>query len=91
MLPILRTGEAIIVGESVSLPIRCLVKPPPLSERPDSLDPEVVARGSEIKDGFSSPGGWNQKRDPADYTSVVRQWRSQSSEYIHRRSEDTET
>ena len=83
MLPILRTGEAIIVGESVNLPIRCLVKPPPIGERPDSVDPSVVVRGSAIKEGFSGPGGWNQVRDPADYTPVVRQWRSQSSDYIH--------
>ncbi|MBC2601015.1 hypothetical protein J3R74_000560 [Puniceicoccus vermicola] len=91
MLPILRIGEAIIVGESVSLPIRCLVKTPPVSERPDSLDPAVVARGSEVEDGFSVPGGWNQKRDPVDYIPVVRQWRSQSSDYIHAVEEETTT
>ena len=28
MLPILRTGEAIIVGEAVSLPMRTLIDPP---------------------------------------------------------------
>ena len=32
MLPILRTGEAIIVGEAVSLPIRTIIAPLPLIE-----------------------------------------------------------
>ena len=41
MLPILRTGEAIIVGEAVHLPVRTLIDPPPANRRPDSSDPVV--------------------------------------------------
>lgn len=84
MLPILRTGEAIIVGEAVSLPIRTLVEPPAKDRRPDSADPRVVVRGSLQMDGFEGPGGWNQKRDFPVYAAVVRQWRRQSHIYEHK-------
>ncbi len=80
MLPILRTGEAIIVGEAVSLPIRTLIDPPPKDRRPDSADPRVAVRGSlnPDADGYDGPGGWNQRRDrPQDYPAVARQWRQQ--------------
>jgi uncharacterized protein len=82
MLPILRIGEAIIVGEAVSLPVRTLITPPPLNRRPDSADPLVVVRGGEI-DGYEGPGGWGQQRDPVDYRPMVRQWRKQSPHYEH--------
>ncbi len=78
MLPILRTGEAIIVGEAVNLPVRTLIDRPTFKRRPDSSDPKVVVPGSEA-DGYESPGGWNQKRDPSDYAEAVELWRSQSS------------
>lgn len=68
MLPILRTGEAIIVGESVPLPMRALINLP--RSRPDSQDPSVV--GNEI------PGGWDRPREPSDYSEVARVWRSQN-------------
>jgi DNA helicase HerA-like ATPase len=84
MLPVLRTGEAIIVGESVSLPVRTMVDPPPKNRRPDSVDPHVVARGSADVDGFDGPGGWNQKRETSDYAAVVEQWRKQSPHYVHK-------
>ncbi len=83
MLPVLRTGEAIIVGEAVSLPIRTLIEPPAKNRRPDSVDPRVAIRGSLEKDGFEGPGGWNQKRDRPDYAAMVRQWRKQSPYYEH--------
>jgi len=83
MLPVLRTGEAIIVGEAVSLPVRTLISPPPLNRRPDSVDPLVVVRGNEIE-GFHGPAGWGQARDPADYAPMVRQWRKQSPHYEHK-------
>lgn len=41
LLPSLRIGEAVIVGESISIPSR--VKLPLQSPRPDSSDPDVVA------------------------------------------------
>jgi hypothetical protein len=89
MLPILRTGEAIIVGEAVSLPIRTLIDPPPKDRRPDSADPKVVVRGSLQKDGFEGPGGWNQRRDKSEYSAVIRQWRKQSPHYEHKPASDT--
>lgn len=83
MLPILRTGEAIIVGEAVSLPVRTLIEPPAKDRRPDSTDPRVAIRGSLEKDGFEGPGGWNQKRDKQDYAAMIRQWRKQTPYYEH--------
>ncbi|MDP2259947.1 MAG: ATP-binding protein [Caulobacter sp.] len=76
MLPILRTGEAIIVGEAVNLPIRTLIARPNPSRRPDSSDPKVVVPGDE-EQGYEGPGGWNQDRGPSDYAEAVELWRSQ--------------
>jgi hypothetical protein len=83
MLPTLRTGEAIIVGEAVSLPIRTMIDPPSKNRRPDSGDPRIVVRGSLLVDGFDGPGGWNQIRDTPDYQAVVRLWRKQNPNYEH--------
>ena len=89
MLPVLRTGEAIIVGEAVSLPIRTLITPPVASRRPDSEDPKVVVRKKRDNDkssaeGFEGPGSWVQGRDPTDdYSVMVKQWRSQNPRYLH--------
>ncbi|UWU75569.1 ATP-binding protein [Bradyrhizobium huanghuaihaiense] len=77
MLPILRTGEAVIIGEAVNLPIRTLINPPSNSRRPDSADPKVVVAGSKA-DGYEGPGGWNQKQDPANYSEAVELWRRQN-------------
>ncbi|MBX9811258.1 MAG: ATP-binding protein [Burkholderiales bacterium] len=84
MLPVLRTGEAIVVGEAVSLPIRTLIEPPSKDRLPDSVDPRVAVRGSLSKEGFDGPGGWNQRRDNPDYAAVVRQWRKQDARYEHK-------
>lgn len=85
MLPVLRTGEAIIVGEAVSLPVRTLITPPPLNRRPDSADPRVVVRriADQGQMAFEGPAGWGQPRDPADYAAMVEQWRKQSPHYEH--------
>lgn len=83
MLPILRTGEAIIVGEAVSLPVRTLISPPPLNRRPDSEDPSVVER-RDADGGYQGPAGWSQLRDPPNYVPMVRQWRKQSHHYEHK-------
>jgi len=83
MLPILRTGEAIIVGEAVSLPIRTLIDPPDKNRRPDSGDPRVVVHGDANKEGYEGEGGWAVPRHAEDYTIVMRQWRRQSSHYEH--------
>jgi DNA helicase HerA-like ATPase len=77
MLPVLRTGEAVIVGEAVNLPMRTLIDRPSPRRRPDSTDPKVVVSGSE-EEGFDSPGGWNQRRDPSDYGEAVELWRKQN-------------
>lgn len=69
MLPILRTGEAIVVGEAVHIPIRAMIDPPPKNRRPDSQDPVVY-------DDFW-PGGWNREREPSNYAEVVKLWRKQ--------------
>jgi len=69
MLPILRTGEAIVIGEAVHLPMRVLVDLPPADRRPDSADAVVY--------DSRHPGGWNRNREPSDYTEVVRVWRAQ--------------
>ncbi|MGF6312130.1 hypothetical protein ABIB82_006019 [Bradyrhizobium sp. i1.8.4] len=85
MLPILRTGEAIIVGEAVSLPIRTLIDPPEKGRRPDSTDPRVVVRGDPNKDGYEGEGGWAVNRHDEDYAIVMRQWRKQSPRYEHKK------
>lgn len=85
MLPILRTGEAIIVGEAVSLPIRTLIDPPDTNRRPDSGDPRVVVRGDPNIEGYEGEGGWAVPRHTEDYAIVMRQWRSQSPYYEHKK------
>lgn len=82
MLPILRTGEAIIVGEAVSLPIRALIDPPDQDRKPDSIDPKVASHGSK-EEGFESPGGWNQNKEDENYKPMIHQWRIQSGKYDH--------
>ena len=69
MLPALRVGEAIIVGEAVHLPMRTLVDPPAKNRRPDSSDPLIYDP--------DHPGGWNRKRDTDDYQDVLTVWRKQ--------------
>lgn len=94
MLPILRTGEAVIIGEAVNLPIRTLINPPSASRRPDSSDPKVVVAGTEA-DGYEGPGGWNQRRDPAKYSEAVELWRRQNprptSVFVEAVAENSET
>ena len=75
VLPVLRTGEALIIGEAVNIPIRTNVDR--IRRPPDSADPAVVVEGSE-EEGYAAPGGWNQQRDKADYDEVVEVWRRQN-------------
>lgn len=65
-VPVLRTGEALVVGEMVKLPTRVLIDAP-VGRRPDSGDPEVVGR--------EEPGGWDAPRVPQDYEDVAWVWR----------------
>ena len=90
MLPILRTGEAIIVGEAVSLPMRTLVDPPNMNRWPDSRDPSVAVRGDSTE-GYDDEGGWTTPRQKEDYNIVMRQWRTQSAIYEHTKSESSDS
>ncbi len=76
MLPILRTGEAIILGEAVKLPMRTTIEPPPRNKRPDSQDPVVY---DEVPlDESENPGGWGIKNeDEPRYDELVEAWRAQ--------------
>lgn len=84
MLSILRTGEAIIVGEAVSLPMRTMIDPPEKNRWPDSRDPNVAVRG-DITNGYEDEGGWAVQRQAEDYRIVMRQWRAQSPYYDHKK------
>lgn len=92
MLPILRTGEAIIVGEAVSLPMRTLINSPDKNRWPDSRDPNVAVRG-DATNGYEDEGGWAEPRklEREDYTIVMRQWRKQSPYYEHKMTEASDT
>ena len=90
MLPILRTGEAIIVGEAVSLPMRTLINSPGKNRWPDSRDPNVAVRG-DATNGYEDEGGWAASRQLEDYTIVMRQWRKQSPYYEHKMTETNDT
>lgn len=77
MLPILRTGEAIVLGEAVKLPMRTFIEPPPRNRRPDSQDPVVY--DDVPLDDSQKPGGWGIKMEEApNYGEVVETWRAQS-------------
>ena len=75
MLPILKTGESIIVGEAVRMPMRANIFFPPEALRPDSQDPKVVGKEGE------DPIGWTKVLDikPNDYSSITKTWRTQKT------------
>ena len=64
VLPILRTGEAIVTGEAAKLPMRCRVTLPEERYRPRSGDPEVSEK-------------WRLSRRDEGYDRVVASWRAQ--------------
>jgi hypothetical protein len=66
-LPILQTGEAIIVGQGVKFPIRARIDPPPSDRLPKSQDPPVISEN----DGM----GWNQSVTDSRYDKVLEHWR----------------
>lgn len=74
MLPILKTGEVIIVGEAVRMPMRANILFPPEASRPDSQDPKVA------KDGGCKEG-WNRKLEiqDRDYPDMTKTWRMQKT------------
>jgi DNA helicase HerA-like ATPase len=63
-LPVLRTGEAIVIGEAARLPIRCRITLPAENRRPDSGDPDVTA-------------GWRRDWKKGDYKNLAAVWRAQ--------------
>ena len=65
VLPILRTGEAIVTGEAAKLPMRCRITLPAKEHRPRSEDPNVSAN-------------WGMARREEGYERVVASWRAQS-------------
>ena len=65
VLPVLRTGEAIVTGEAAKLPMRCRVTLPAKEHRPRSEDPRV----SEA---------WELQRREEGYQRVAASWRAQS-------------
>lgn len=64
LLPVLRTGEAIIAGEAARLPVRCRVTLPASEHQPRSADPEVTQ-------------AWARRRVAEGYDRVVASWRAQ--------------
>lgn len=89
MLPILRTGEAIILGEAVQLPMRCAISAPPIGKRPDSNDPVVC--GKLPPEESTLQGGWNicMESDP-NYNEVCYLWRQQNPILPATRTEEEE-
>ena len=69
VLPVLRTGEAIVMGEGAKLPMRCRITLPAEEHRPRSSDPKVAQ-------------AWIAPRKKEGYDRVVASWREQSSRAI---------
>lgn len=65
MLPVLRTGEAVITGEAARMPIRCRIRLPTDDNLPDSQDPSVADQ-------------WHLARRDESYERVAASWRAQS-------------
>lgn len=76
MLSILRTGEALVVGEAVGLPMRALIAAPPKGRQPDSADPKVVVPLGENGDPIQT-GGWKDKVSAENFATLVACWRTQ--------------
>ena len=74
MLPTLRTGEAIIVGEAVNLPLRATIDLPSENRRPDSLDPQIYNPEGDQ--------GWNANKQEEDYSEVLEKWRSEDPRIV---------
>lgn len=69
LLPSLRTGEGILLGEALPLPVRAFFTLPALKHRPASSDPSVIS----INEGT----GWNHEATTGDYAKVIEAWRAQ--------------
>jgi uncharacterized protein len=71
LLPVLRTGEALIAGEAARLPLRCRITSPSEEHRPRSADPNVTV-------------AWSQRRLAEGYDRVVASWRAQRTTAVAR-------
>lgn len=69
VLPVLRTGEAIVMGEAVKLPMRCRIELPAEKHRPRSSDPKVAKQ-------------WALSHRKEGYDRVVASWRAQNPRAI---------
>lgn len=79
MLPILRTGEAIIIGEAVKLPMRTLIEPPPPEKRPDSQDPIIFDDTLDPDENSQHTGGWGiPLEENSNYNELAEVWRAQN-------------
>jgi hypothetical protein len=78
MLPILRTHEALIVGEAVTMPVRARIDLPSAGRWPDSEDPLVVVPKG-IDGNRKRLGGWTEIVKSEDYKPLVNAWRMQDS------------
>lgn len=65
-LPVLRTGEAVIVGEAAKLPTRCRFNLLPEDKYPNSKDPEVTNQ-------------WRKPQTQENYIELIKNWRTQSN------------
>ena len=74
VLPVLRTGEAIVMGEAAKLPMRCRITLPSEENRPRSVDP-LVARQ------------WSLQRKDGGYDRIVASWRAQNPRAVARKIE----
>ena len=69
VLTVLRTGEAIVMGEGAKLPMRCRITLHAEAHRPRSSDPKVAQ-------------AWDSPRRQEGYDRIVACWREQSSRAI---------
>jgi len=77
MLPVLRTGEAVITGEAARLPMRCRITPPEERYRPRSQDPLVSLAWSLVprREGYDRVmASWRGQRTTAQLapTTIAR-------------------
>src|SRR5690554_6368742 len=75
LLPTLRTGEAIVVGEAVQFLTRAMIRRRPRDQQPNSSDPRVVE--DLFAEDELGPGGWDRKLEVSDYSDLVVAWRRQ--------------
>ncbi len=64
VLPVLRTGEAIVMGDAAKLPMRCRITLPEKEHQPRSADPKVSEK-------------WAEVHKDENYSEVVAAWRNQ--------------